>query len=277
MALDPRIVRVSIEVNGQLKTYEGLAIRATGVKYANALQNEAKVSITNLDNATINFIVTETSRQNLNRTPKRITVEAGRKSYGYSKIYVGNIVSAIPTQTQADITLDMTCLTGNFINGNIISRSMPGMATHKEIATNVAKDAGYSLDFNVVDKQIANYSYSGVAGKQIDAISKLALVDTYVDNDRLIIKEKNRPLPGQLKIVSLDTGMIEKPELNQFGVKVKFLLDNQTVLGGGLRIISKTIPAANGDYVIYKLSFDIANRDTPFYWIAEALRYGQQR
>ncbi len=66
--------------------------------------------------------------------------------------------------------------------------------------------------------------------------------------------------------------MIGIPEFTEQGIKVKMLLDNQTKLGGGLRITSSIYPAVNGDYVIYKLGFDIATRDTPFYYIAEAAR-----
>ena len=79
--LDLRIIKVSFIVNGQLKTYtassnEPLNIIATGTKYANALQNEAEITISNLDRATQDYILTETSPYNLNRTSKTITLEA---------------------------------------------------------------------------------------------------------------------------------------------------------------------------------------------------------
>ena len=49
--LDPRIITVTIEVNGQTKTYSSpLAITANGTKYGNALQNECVVTIDNLGN-----------------------------------------------------------------------------------------------------------------------------------------------------------------------------------------------------------------------------------
>ncbi len=66
--------------------------------------------------------------------------------------------------------------------------------------------------------------------------------------------------------------MIGIPEFTEQGIKVKFLLDNRTTLGGGIQIESKIYPATNGNYVIYKLGFEITNRDKPFYWIAEATR-----
>lgn len=50
------------------------------------------------------------------------------------------------------------------------------------------------------------------------------------------------------------------------------LFDNQTVLGGGINITSKLNPAANGAYTVFKLGFELASRDTPFYYIAEGTR-----
>lgn len=84
-ALDPRVVKVSIQVNGQTKIYSSpLAITVTGTKYGNALQNEAEIILENLDKDTQDYILTETSPYNLNRLPKTVTVEAGRVSYGTS-------------------------------------------------------------------------------------------------------------------------------------------------------------------------------------------------
>jgi hypothetical protein len=68
--------------------------------------------------------------------------------------------------------------------------------------------------------------------------------------------------------------MIGMPQLDVQGITVKFLLDSDPVLGGAVEIQSKLYPACNGVYAIYKLDFEIANRDTPFYWIAKASRPG---
>ena len=121
-ALDPRIIRISIEVNGKLKIYSSpLRLTANGTKYGNALQNECVATIDNLDRETQDYLLTETSPYNLNRTPKTIIIEAGRVSYGTAVIYRGNIVSVIVGQPP-DITVTLKCLTGNFIKGNIITR-----------------------------------------------------------------------------------------------------------------------------------------------------------
>jgi len=270
-ALDPRIVKVSIEVGGQLKTYEGIAITARGTKYANAIQNEAEITLSNLDRTTQDYILTETSPFNLNRTPKLVILEAGRESYGASKIFSGNIVSAKPSQPP-DIAVTLKCLTGNFLKGNIIARNQAGQVSLRELSKQVAQDCNLTLLFQTEDKNIANYTYTGGALKQIEALNNIGGINAFADDASLIIKTANVPLNNTLTILDESTGMIGIPELTEQGVKVTFLLDNKTTLGGGLQIKSKIYPAINGNYVIYKLGFNIANRDTPFYYIAEARR-----
>jgi hypothetical protein len=269
--LDPRIVRLSIEVNGQIKTYDGLAISANGTKFANPNQNEAEITIYNLDRRTQDYILTETSPYNFNRTPKIIRLEAGRVSYGVSLIYSGNVVSSKPSQPP-DIGVTMKCLTGNFYKGRMVSNGMAGSVPLSVIANRVATDLNTSLIFQTTDKNIANYSYTGAALKQVDHLASVGNINAYVDNATLVLKTMGLPLSNTTRVLSSETGMIGIPEITERGVKVKFLLDNRTALGGGMQIISSVYPAANGNYVIYKLGFEIANRDTPFYYVAEGLR-----
>ncbi len=270
--LDPRIVKLSFQVNNQIKTYQGLAITAVGTKYANAIQNEAEITISNLDRSTQDYLLTETSPYNLNRTPKTVTLEAGRVSYGTAVIYRGNVVSSQPSQPP-DIAIKLKCLTGNFLKGSVISRSQPGTVSLDAIAKAVSTDLSLTLINEATNKNIANYSYSGAALKQIEQLNTMGNVNAFVDDAALILKNAGVPLSGTMVLLNQSTGMIGIPELTELGVKVKMLLNNHVRLGGGLRIRSSIYPAANGDYVIYKLGFEITNRDTPFYYTAEARRF----
>lgn len=269
--LDPRIVRVTIEVNGRTKTYDGIAITANGTKYANSLQNECEITLTNLDKETQDYILTETSPYNRNRTRKTVLIEAGRKSYGTSRIYRGNIVSSNLTQPP-DIAVTLKCLTGNFLKGNVLSLNYGGAVSLSQVTRNLASQNGLALNFQAQDKQLGNYAYNGDALSQVNQINTVGGINAYIDDDSLIVKNAFVPLNNSLRILNADSGMIGIPSFTEQGVKVKFLLDNKTVLGGSLQIESKIYPAVNGTYVIYKLGFEIANRDTPFYWIAEAAR-----
>lgn len=269
--LDPRVVKVSVEVNNVLKIYEGLAITASGTKYANETQDEVEVKIANLDKATRDYLLTETSPFSPNKVKKKIIIEAGRESYGTTQIFQGEITSSSVSQPP-DITVTLKALTGNFQKGNVVARTMPSQMSLKKIAESVAKDLGATLDFQATDKQIGNYSFTGAALKQVNKLQAAGGVDAFLDGETLIVKNMNVPLKGRTRKLNLDSGMIGIPELNEHGIKVTFLLDNLTTIGSALEVTSKLYPACNGTYSIYKLGFDIASRDTPFYYVAEAKR-----
>lgn len=269
--LDPRLLRISVEINGQLKSYEGLDMTASGTKYANASQNECEVKLTNLDQATRDFLLTETSPFNKNRRRKLLRVEAGRVSTGYSLVFQGDITNAVGAQPP-DIALTLKAATGDHAKGDIIARSQSGATPLRNIASRVAQDLGLSLSFQAQAKQISNYSFTGSAIKQVEQLGRMGRVNAYVDDAALVVKDWNMPLADRVREVNLDTGMIGVPEFTETGIKVKLLYDNQTVLGGALRVSSRLNPAANGLYTVAKLGFELASRDAPFYYIAEATR-----
>lgn len=268
---DPRILKISIEVNGQIKTLDGLAIVASGTKYDNSIQNECEVKVYNLDKATTDFILTETSPLNQNRTPKKIVVEAGRKSWGTARVIVGDIISATISQPP-DICLTIKALTSNYWNGTTVSNSYGAIAPMSSIAKQIADEMGLVLNFQAEDKNLANWSFVGGTGRQVDKLSKAGDIACYIDDDSLVIKPKRVPLQNSDRVLNIDSGLIGIPEISPYGVKVTYMFDNTSKLGGGLIVQSVRNPAANGRYCIYKLGFNLANRDTPFYYTAEAYR-----
>lgn len=268
---DDRIVRVSIEVRGKFNVYEGLAIVASGNKVDNPTQNDCTIRIANLAKDVRDYIVTETSPFNKNRTPKRVIVEAGRKSTGTFVVFTGEIQSATITQPP-DIWLEMKCLTGSFMGGKIIARSQPANTSLRQIATQIAADLDLILQFEATDRRIASYTHTGSALNQVKRLQDMGNVNAYVDDGLLIVKDKDIPIKTATSILSMDSGMVGKPELTEQGIKVTYMLDSASRLGGKLQVKSVLNPAANGEYVIYKLGFNIASRDTPFYYTAEAKR-----
>ena len=244
---------------------------ASGTKYANANQNECEVKITNLDETTRNFLLTETSPFNKNKKRKILTVEAGRKSTGYVLVFAGDITNAVGAQPP-DITLTLKAATGDYAKGQIIASSQPGVTPLQNISSRIAQDLGLSLIFEAKPKQISNYTFTGSAVKQVEQLGAMGRVNAYIDDLALIVKDFNAPLAKRTRELNLDTGMIGIPEFTEQGIKVKMLFDNQVVLGGGLSITSRLNPAANGLYTVSQLEFSLANRDTPFYYVASATR-----
>lgn len=276
--VDQRILRVGIEVSGQINWYEGsggfgLAITAKGNKGATDTQNTADVNIINLSKDVRNYILTETSPFNKNRTPKKLIIEAGRVSTGTARLFVGNITKSSPTQPP-DIGLNMTAQTGAFKKGDVVARSGKARENLSEISGRVAKDLEANLTFEATDKQIANYSFSGATLRQVNALAEAGNVDAYLDDETLVVKDRDKPLKNRVKIIDNTTGMIGIPEATERGVSIKILYDLQTDLGGRVDLTSELNPALDGSYTIYKLDFDLASRETPWYWEIEASRNG---
>jgi len=274
-SLDPRIITVSFVINGQTKTYSSpLNIKAVGTKYANALQNEASITLYNLDKNTQDYLLTETTPFNLNSSPKTITLKAGRESYGTATIYVGNIISSTVSQPP-DIGITLKCLTGNFLKNNLISNNFGGQANLEQISAKIAQNTNTVLNFQATNKNIGNFQFTGSALNQVQALNALGGINAYLDDNTLVVKNAQIPIRGTSRILNAQSGLIGIPQFTEQGLRVTYLLDNTTVIGGGVQIDSTVYPAVNGNYVIYKLGFNITSRDIPFYYIAECARVGQ--
>lgn len=270
-ALDPRLLSVSFQVNNTLQTFnEGFYIRAKGSKFANALQNECSVEIANLDRETRNYILTETSPFNANRTPKTLSLYAGRVSTGLFLVYQGDITTSKISQPP-DISLLLKCGTSHFMRGKVGSRSGGSNQSLLSIAQGVSGNLGLTLNNQANDRTVANYSYNGSALGEVQNLQHCG-VDAYVDDNQLVLKEVGVALSGSLIILNENSGMIGTPEITEKGLRVTFLFVSSAKLGGAIQIESTLNPAANGIYVIYKLNFTLASRDTEFYYIADCVR-----
>lgn len=234
-------------------------------------QNTCSVSVTNLSRDVRNFILTETSPFNKNRTPKKLIVEAGRVSTGTARLFVGNITRSSPSQPP-DIRLDLEAQTGAFKKGDIVARSGLAKENLSAIAQRVASDLEAKLVFEASDKLIANYSFSGATLRQVNALAEAGGVDAYLDDETLVVKDRGKPLANRVKIINATTGMIGIPEATERGVKVRILFDLQTELGGQIDLTSELNPSLNGSYTIYKIDFDLATRDPAWYLDIEASR-----
>ena len=269
-SIDNRRIRIGIEINGILRHYENLAITATGQKFANANQGECNITISNLERSVSDFILTETSPHNRNRTRVPITVEAGRVSTGLSVLYRGDIFRS-DGGTRPDNLLSIRCLTGQFQKGNIIERTGLAMDSLRAIAQGVADDNDLSLQFTAAEKTIANYSFSGASIKQVEKLREISGADVFVDGNVLVVKPINAPIDGSVFLVNSRAGL-QVPQFTEQGLKASFLYDPRVKLGSTVQIESEQFPATNGQYVIYRLQYSIANRDAPFHYTMEGRR-----
>lgn len=269
--IDQRILRISVEVSGEMRVFEGLAMTARGSKFGSETPNTCDVEILNLSKDVRNYLLTETSPFNKNKTPKRLIVEAGRVSTGTSRVFIGDIISSSPSQPP-DIGLSLKAQTGAFKKGELVARSGPAKEKLSTIADGVAGDLEATLEFEAADKFISNFSFSGAALRQVGALSDAGGVDVFQDDETLVVKDRGKPRKNRVKVVNAGTGMIGVPEATERGVKVTTLYDLETDLGGRLDLTSELNPALDGSYTIYKVDFDLASRAEPWYYSIEASR-----
>lgn len=269
--LDLRRVRVGVEISGRIQWYEGLRVKASGTKFANPTKNDCTVTISGLKRETRDYLITETSPFNDNRTPKRIILEVGRVSTGVFRLFIGDIVSVEPS-SPPDLDLTIKAKTQSAQAGNVISTSGPAQARLSALSQKVASDLGLTLEFEAQDKNIGSYQHTGAALAQVEKLAAAGGVAAYIDDDRLVVKDMGRPLSGRVRVLTKDTGMVGVPKTTEKGITVQFLIDPETTVGGALRIESQINPAVTGEYVINQLKFEVATHETPFFYTALAAR-----
>lgn len=264
---DLRRIRFGIEISGRVNWYEGLRVRASGTKFANAQQNECTLTVSGLSMATRDHLLTETSPFNSNRTPKRMIIEVGRVSSALFRIYIGDIVSSEPT-SPPDVDIVIKAKTQSAQAGNVVAISSGPLSKLSAVSQRVADEIGLGLDFQALDKNISSFSFTGAALKMVNLLQESGGVRAFIDDELLIVKNYGQALAGRLRILGANTGMVGIPKATEKGVDVTFLIDSESLLGGMLRLDSKMNKSINGDYVIDQLKFDVASHDDPFFYTA---------
>ena len=272
MPYDKRITSLGIQIGNKLKTYKNISFYATGTKFSNVNQGQAEVKILNLNRDERERLMTECSPFNTNPARKSVIIEAGVESTGTSVLYQGDIFR-VSVSGKPDVALTLRCLTGNYNKNSVVAQTFDKSTDITEIAKSVAEANGLDLSFEGIKKKIGSVIFNGTAFDQLKGLDKLTDDDVYVDDKTLVIKEKSKPRVGStLKILNKGTGMIGVPESTENGLRVTMLYDPGVSVGSRIRLKSELSPILDGDYVVFKLDFDISSRDKNFYLIAEARR-----
>ena len=274
-SIQNRILKVGLTIRGKEKIFsQPLFIKASGHKYGSAQQNDALVSIGNLSATDLDYVLTTYSIWKQGTAKGQLTVYAGREGVaGLSVVFTGVIVQSSPSQPP-DVMATFKCLEGYYASLTPVSATSGPQTQLSAIAAGVAKGLGYPLIFEADDRPVSNWSVSGTQEAQIKALNDVG-VNAYVDNGVLFVKNNAQtPLRGITRVLSETSGMIGIPEITLMGVKVKYLFDASSRLGGSLKIESRRYPAANGIYTIYELEFALTTRENDWYWIASCTRAG---
>ena len=268
--IDSRIINVGIEIDGVLKKYDGLKIKASGTKRSNPTQNDCTITITNLKEETRDFLLSSVDKRNKKKAP-RVTLEVGRKSIGSYVIFIGDIIGAESTPPP-NIDVTIKCKTNNQNNAKIIVKSSELDLKLKDIAQECAQNNGLDLTFQAKDKTVAGYSFNGTASQQIVYLQRIGGVSCFVDDGVLLVTDKGAALSDRVKVLNIASGLVGIPTKTPKGAQIVFLIDAETKVGGVIRLQSKADKTINGDYRVNELKFDIDTHGDSFFYTAEAVR-----
>lgn len=273
--MDKRICYVQIQTPSGDKEIHNISIRGRITRKMSETGSTAKISIANLSREDVEYLTTYTSPYVDQSKKKRINVFAGYKSTGVGMIFSGDIYSALP-EGLPDTWLNIEAKTEYFNQQNIITLAQGRMNT-KSLASVAANQLGVNLVWrSKSEKFIDAFNFTGAKAKLLNRINKLDNFHAYIDNNTLYVVDKDEQPPeesntsttkktGYVKVINGDSGLIGLPQPDEYGVKIKVLLDPSVNLADWFKLESKRLPIVNGFYQVYEMTYDFATREPQYY------------
>lgn len=271
-AFDPRLVQVTLTIDGQIISFTDLDIRASGTKYRGALANTCNLRISNLTREQRQFILTQASpiRKVEDMTPIGLKLEIGRQSSGLFTLFEGDVFQGGVTQPP-DIGILLYSLTNNIKQLQTTAVNFDSTVDLQVVAKKVADDLGLQLEFQALPRNILNYSFTGSPNKQVQKLNEVGGVVAFIDNSTLVVIDTDKPRNDTIRLINLNTGMVGVPQPTPEGVTVQMMADSTVRCGDMVQIASDINPGVNGNFIIQKLDYEIANRDVPFYYTLQCI------
>lgn len=277
-AFDSRLVSVTLQLLTGTFTFKDLAILARGQSFASAQQGQCEVQIFNMTEAQKNQVLSQASPMLLSQintsngqiVPVNMTVNVGRQSYGQFQIFQGNVIACGVTQPP-DIGVTLRGMTANYLASTVAGLNQSSVTQLSAIAQAIATSLNMKLEFTATDKQIDNWNTNGGLLAQIDELNAVGGILAYIDpmSGTLVVHDSNESRPGDIILIDAQGGMVGVPQVTEVGILVKTMIFPSIKLGGKIQVISKINPSANGIYFVYKITYELANRDTPFWYTLE--------
>ncbi len=245
----------------------GFSIYATGQKFDAALAGDCEIRIFNLTQAEQNFIISQTSPLQANRILIPVLLNVGRKSYGTFTLFRGMIFRSGISQPP-DIGVILSGNVNYTLAGQTESVSRPAVTFLSTICNDIATRSGYVSNFLATDKQISNYRYDGSLAYQVNQLNTMGGIIAFADSAAqiLTVRNKGEATNSSPVVINDANGMVGIPTFTMNGITVTTMINNNVNIGNIITLESKKLPAANGNYIVQKIVFDLASRDTQFYY-----------
>lgn len=230
----------------------GTTIDALRVKYEVEKTNES-----NPNTATIKiYNLSEATRSKLEQPKTKITLEIGYRDIS-DVVFRGDVTKAVHEQEgDVDIVTTLECGDGdnNFRTGKISRGFPPGSSTTQIIealiqASGLARGPVVGVPPTTYPD---GYSIHGMVRAELDNICKKNKLEWSIQNEAIQILPRFLPVPGAPLIISVDTGLVGKPNKTDKGVEFKTLINPQIAPGKMVTLQSKFV---SGSFKVRKVKF----------------------
>lgn len=196
--------------------------------------------------------------------------DRARLAVGYSElrtIFAGDIIKPRVKREGLDFIIDLECGDGDIDYQTArVATTLKAGATDTQIVGELAKTMTRTSK-GAIDVPVTRALPRGkvLVGNTRDVLSKVATnngADWSVQDGELIMLPAGRVLPGELVLLSQETGMIGAPEATDNGLELACLL-NPALRVGGMVTVRSILDYFDGDYKIVNLrsSGDILGGD----------------
>lgn len=266
-----RVCYIEISTPSGEKRIKNIALKGTVTRRMGSVSSEASISVANLSKEDIEYLSTYASSYVEPDRRKTISVFAGYEDSGFGLIFSGDIIQAKP-EGETDIWLKIDAKSNYFNRQNIITCSIDSPVASEQFAQNVAKEMGATLSWKSKSKKfIDSFNFAGAKAKLIDELNKYGDFTAFLDNDVLYVVDKDDSPPEEsssesgVKLINSSSGLIGVPEITEYGISFKVLLDPTLNPADWVRVESEVFPAINGFYQIYNLKYDFSSMEKNFY------------
>ncbi len=179
-----------------------------------------------------------------------LTLEAGYDTM--STIYTGTIFSAASRRENTDIITSIECLSGSFdVNTSTVYTTLNKGATLGDIYRFLIgqfKELTIGAVGEFEDKLLSPVTLNG---NSWDLLKRYSNDSVFIDNGRVFVLKRNEVVPGEVQVISSETGLLGTPTRSGGYLKVHSLFEPGVKLGQEINLNSTIMPIYNGTYSIY--------------------------
>lgn len=296
MPILKRVLRVTLNFDqlsgqsniGKVVLTEDLNLRVNIEKNVLALQNSATVEVSNLGQTLRQDMTTQFTayqkRQSASGNAQLawvgMQIEAGyidsKGNVKTSVIFKGEVVQLDNSEAPPNISVRIRAYTRQQDKTKFVTDPAPSNSTYEQYVNWAAGQMGITANLQGLSDRLKGASVQNAAMSRYTASALLWDIQDYykpdvaafVDDDVLYVMDRNAVINPQ-EIVAIDQ-FVGVPGWYDWGVELKVLFNTAIKVAHAVDLTSVINPGINHKYVITRLEYDLASRDTPFYIKAQA-------